>query len=195
LTGEKLILRLARITQQVNIAEDQIAKSIEAGFIESGSIQGSLKRLQKDLMTKALDGKYITVIDKNGDPISYKIKSYSELVARTKLQETSTDAVLNTAAATGSDLVQVSSHNTKSEICIPFEGKIFSISGNNKDFPKLYEASPFHPNCQHTMTVVFEEGLEADGTYDKYSDFSKGITEQHPTRKSWIPPSERTGIK
>ena len=195
LTGEKLILRLARITQQVNVAEDIIARQIEDGFIESGSIQGSLKRLQSELMRKAIDGKYITVIDKNGKPISYQVKSYAELVARTKLQETSTDAVLNTADAAGSDLVQVSSHNTKSEICIPFEGKIFSISGNNKDFPKLNEASPYHPNCQHTMSVVFEEGLEADGTYDKYSDFSKGKTETHPTRKSWIPPSERTGVK
>lgn len=195
LTGEKLVLRLARMTQQVNIAEDQIAKQIESGFIKTGNIQGSVKRLQAELMRKAIDGKYITVIDKNGNPISYQIKSYTELVARTKLQETSTDAVLNTANAAGSDLVQVSSHNTKSEICIPFEAKIFSISGNNKDFPKLYEASPYHPNCQHTMSVVFEEGLEADGTYDKYSDFSKGKTETHPTRKSWIPPSERTGVK
>lgn len=191
LSGEKLMIRLARVTQQVNIAESQIEAAILAGNIETGSIQGSIKRLQNELLKTALDGKYIRVIDKNGNPINYKIDTYADMVARTKLQEASASAVLNTTAQAGGDLVQVSSHNTTSKICVQFEGKIYSISGNNKDFPKMSEAPPFHPNCLHTLTTTFEEGLEADGTYDKYSDFSKGKTEQHPTRTSFTPVSER----
>jgi hypothetical protein len=191
LSGEKTIIRLARTTQQSNLSESQIEQAIKEGNIETGSVQGSVKRLKNELLEKAIDGKYITITDKNGKQRNYRVDTYAEMVARTKLNEASSQAALNAASVAGTDLVQISSHNTNCEICAPFEGKIYSISGNNKDFPKLDEAPPYHPNCLHILTPVFEEGLEADGTYDKYSDFSKGITSQHPTRKSWIPLSER----
>ena len=192
LSGEKLIIKLLRNTQQINIKEYQINEAIKNGYIEKGTIQESIKQLQRQLLSAATEGKYITIINKNGAEMHFQIDTYAELVARTKLQEASAQAVLNTASVAGSDLVQVSAHNTPTKICIPFEGKIFSITGNNKDFPKLSESPPYHPNCLHTLTVVFEEGLQADDTYDKYSAFSKGETGQHPTRKGWIPVSQRT---
>ena len=191
LSGQKTMLRLASLTQQLNIDEKVIAESIAKGYLEKGSVQGSTKELQRQLLKKSLDGEYITIINKNGKSIQYKIKSYSELVARTKLMESSSQAVVNTTIGVGGDLVQVSSHNTTTPICQEFEGKIYSLTGNDPDFPKARMLSPFHVNCMHSITTVFREALEIQKTLDKYIDFSKGKTEIHPTRKGHIPVSQR----
>lgn len=190
-TGQKTILRMASLTQQINVEEKEIEKAIARGFIEKGTANESTKQVRNELLKKSLDGKYITIINKNGDPMSFKIKSYANLVARTKLQEASTQAVVNTTIRVGGDLIQVSSHNTTTPICQEFEGKIFSLTGNDPDFPKATALSPFHPNCLHSISTVFREALEIQKTLDQYIDFSQGETEIHPTRKSHIPVSQR----
>lgn len=189
--GEVTMQRIANLTKQINVQEKIIDRAISEGFIEEGTARSSIKRLQKELLKKAQDGKYITVIDKNGKPRSYKVNTYSELVARTKLQEASTQGVLDTATTVGADLVQVSSHNTKTAYDAQFEGKIYSLTGNDKEFPTADDLPPFHPNCLHTINIVFREALEHNGTLQKQIDFSQGRTEIHPTRKGHVPVSQR----
>lgn len=190
-SGERTLLRLSSLTQQLNVNEKQIEKNIADGFLEKGTAQGSSKAIQKELLKKSLDGKYITIINKNGNKEQWKIKAYSDLVARTKLRETSTQAVINSAQAVGGDLVQVSSHNTLTPFDAQFEGKIYSLSGNDKDFPAAGPLPPFHPNCLHSITVVFGEALKVSGVLDKSIDFSNNITQEHPTRRSHIPVGKR----
>lgn len=190
-SGQKTLLRLTSLTQQVNVAEKQIEKNIAQGFIETGSVRGSIKKNQQELLKKSLDGKYITVIDKNGVPEQWKIKSYSELVAHTKLSETATQATINTTMSVGGDLVQVSSHNTTTPYDSQFEGKIYSLSGSDPDFLPASDLPPFHPNCLHSISTVFREAMQRDGTLDKQIDFSNNKTEIHPTRRSHVPVSQR----
>ena len=192
--GEKNLINLIRLTQQTNLQEKQIEREIERGYIDKGTIQESIKRLRKELLKKAVDGKYITVIDKNGIKRQYTAKYYAELVARTKLAYVNTTGTINTLRQVGGDLVQVSVHNTNCAVCVEYEGKIYSVSGNDKNFPKLDNFPPYHPNYLHSISVTFEEGLEADGTLQEYIDFSKGLIDVHPTRKSWIKPSDREYI-
>jgi hypothetical protein len=188
--SEKFMLRTFNMTQNILIEEKVIDKAIEKGFFRTGSTYGPKKGLQKEFMDKLKEDKYITVIDKNGKPIHYQINTYSEMVARTKLREAQTIAVVNTGAAFGTDLIQVSSHNTATPFDAQFEGKIFSISGNDPDFPKAGFLPPFHPNCWHTISVVFRETLERRGI-NRYIDFAKGKTGIHPTRESFIPVADR----
>lgn len=191
LSGQKTMTRLASLTQQVNIAEKEIERAIREGFIEKGSVRGPTKQIQNRLLKQSLDGKYISIIDKNGKLRQYQIKSYSELVARTKLMETNTQAVVDTTVNAGFDLVQVSSHNTTTPICQEFEGKIYSLSGSDRDFPKATLLPSFHPQCKHSITTVVKEAMEVQDTLKQYSDFSKGKTEIHPTRTSHVPVSKR----
>ena len=190
-SGQKTLIRLSRLTQQLNVSEKQLEKNIAEGFIEKGTIRGATKKIQESLLKKSLDGKIITVIDKNGVAEQWNIKKYSELVARTKLQETTTQAVVNSAQAVGGDLVQVSTHNTLTAYDAQFEGKIFSLSGSDPDFPPAIDLPPFHPNCLHTITVTFKQALKRDGTLKKYEEFSKGNTSVHPFKKNFVPLSER----
>jgi len=189
-SGEKELLRLAAITQQINIGQKEIDAQILAGELPDGSIYTPFRDQQTPMLEKALDGKYITVIDKNGAARNYNVESYTDMVVRTKLRQTSTVATINSAVAAGTDLVQVSSHNTKTEFDAQFEGKIYSLSGSDPDFPQATFLPPFHPNCWHNITPVFRETLERRGVKE-YSDFAKGKTFTHPTRETHIPVNER----
>ena len=191
LSGQNTMIQLSRLTQQLNLNEKQIERAIADGFIEKGSVNASKKNLQQQLLKKSIDGKYITVINKNGDPMQFQIADYSKLVAQTKLIEASTQAVVDTTTGLGEDLVQVSAHNTQTEYDAQFEGKIFSLSGNDPDFPIAEDLPPFHPRCKHSISTVIKEGLQADGTLDKYIEFSNDEAAEHPTRKGFIPLSER----
>lgn len=191
--GETTLIRLSRLTQQVLLSEKQINRQIAEGYLEGGSLNSSKRKLRDALLKKALDGKTITVIDKNGNPEQWNVDTYAEMVARTKIMDASSQSVLDTAHYLDQDLVAWSAHNTLCAICAEYEGRIFSISGNSEDFPPLEAVPPgdTHPNCAHSLIVIVPEALKADGTYDEFSDFSKGVTDMHPTRKGFIPVSER----
>lgn len=201
--GQKQLNRLMNLTQQINITDKAVKQSIQKGLLEGGRglrdidrlvgkgvVYGSQRRLQQQLMKKAIDGKYIQVLDKNGVSRMYNVRKYADLVARTEITNSNSQAVMETGLQYNSDLIQVSSHNTNTPICMQYEGKIFSISGKDRDFPPADNVPAYHPNCLHSITVVFREVLERRGI-QKYSDFSKGKIEVHPTRKSHIPVSQR----
>jgi hypothetical protein len=192
LQGETQLKLLANYTQIVNIKEEKIAGLISQGFQEKGTAQYSEKLLRNELLKIVDKNKFIKIIDKNGKQRNYKIDTYSELVTRTKFQDANTQAVVDTMRGIDADLIQISAHNTKTAYDAQFEGKIYSISGKDKDFPKVIDLPPFHISCYHSASIVFREGLEADGTLNKYIQYSNGNTEIHPTRRMHIPVSERT---
>lgn len=161
--GKKTFLRYINETQQLAISEDTINKQIAKGIIEKGSVNAAKKNLKDKLKKQLEDGKIITIIDKNGKPRNYNIRDYAELVARTKLINAQAQGTLDIAREVNQDLVQVSSHNTECEVCGPIEGRVFSISGNDPDFDPLDFEFPLHPNCRHTLTVIFREIIEKYG--------------------------------
>jgi len=184
--GYKMVAGLLLNTQQKILAENKINQLLAEGLEEKGTVQQAKNKLLNALREELGEDAIIKAGSKR-----FTLKYYAELVARTKIRDAQSQAVVNTAISVGSDLVQVSSHNTNTPICLPFEGRVFSISGQDKDFPALYDEPPFHPNCLHSLTVIFREVIEQRGLLKEYSDFSYGRSEIHPTRKSHIPISQR----
>jgi hypothetical protein len=168
-------------TQQILLSEKQINNIVFDSFQKTGTTgggpinlgyqqdtRGAKVNLQKAFLekTKNQEG-YITVINKNGKPMKFSISDYADMVATTKIREAQTQGTVNLALQYGSDLVQVSSHNTETEFDAQFEGKVFSLSGNDPDFPEATYLPPFHPRCKHSITVIFREGMEANGSLDR----------------------------
>lgn len=122
-----------------------------------------LKELKSELIEESIDGEHIIIQDKNGKPRKYKIKDYAKMCVFTEAIKSQADATINLAIEVESDLVQISRHFTNCEICQQYEGKVYSLSGNDPDFPLLEEQPPYHPNCKHTLTVTFREILEKYG--------------------------------
>jgi len=185
--GYKMNLSILTRTQlQLKTAERALNLAIAQGLTEGEGIPQISNRILKSLRDTLKGGETLRAGSKR-----YKFKTYSELIARTRSREVQSTAVINTAMGTDNDLVQVSSHNTTTEICQQYEGKIYSISGKDRDFSGLIETPPFHPNCQHSISIYVKEFGEINGTLDQAIKFSNGDSEIHPTRASHIPLSKR----
>jgi len=89
----------------------------------------------------------------------YRMKKYADLIARTTLREAQTAATIDLCHDYENDLVQWSDHATECELCKPFEGRIYSISGRSSEYPPLEEEPPIHPNCEHSLLPTSEEAI------------------------------------
>jgi hypothetical protein len=90
----------------------------------------------------------------------YRMKKYAELVARTTMRESQTAAVKDLCEQYDNDLVQISDHGCDCDVCEPFEGNIYSLSGRSTRYPMATDLPPFHCNCKHSMQATSEEAIE-----------------------------------
>lgn len=87
-------------------------------------------------------------------------RAYARLVARTELREAQTEATKDLCRQYENDLVQVSDHGTICDICKEIEGNVYSLSGQDPDYPELPMDVPAHPNCEHNITPTSREAIE-----------------------------------
>jgi hypothetical protein len=85
-----------------------------------------------------------------------------------------TQGIINTNLEYGNDLVQWVAIGGACELCMPLNGKVYSISGKNADFPMLNDPPPLHPNCRCVLAPITEEGMAYKGNYGELSRLSKG---------------------
>jgi hypothetical protein len=126
-----------------------------------------LKKIREEIVEMATKGAIITILCKDGKLRNYKIKDYAKLCVYTEASRAQAKATVNIAMEYDSDLIQVSDHNTTTPQCELYEGKVFSISGKDPDFPYYDDFIPVHPNCKHTITITFREIIEKYGV-EKY---------------------------
>lgn len=95
-------------------------------------------KIRAKLLGKLSDEGFIVV---NGR--SYNLKSYAELVARTRMRESQTEAVKESMKQFDEDLVEIPVHdNPCPEICAPRQGKVYSISGKTPGYELLPDGGP-----------------------------------------------------
>jgi len=140
--------------------------------------QEMAKNLEQKLLSKGLTG----FKDRLGR--EWRLDSYAEMVARTTTREIATAATINACKEFDIDLVQITKHYPTCELCAPLQGKVFSLSGKDKRYPK-YDGDlvriPKHPNCRHVLVpYVRELDPDADET-QKYSNTS--LTEDPRSEK------------
>ena len=118
-------------------------------------LPGFVEALRRDGVT--------AFVDKAGR--KWSLHTYGAMVLRTTSRQASNLAALT--ADPGHDLYQISSHATSCPLCAPYEGRVYSKSGTDPDFPPLAEAfgkmdagGPdtlantwlnIHPNCLHVL--------------------------------------------
>jgi hypothetical protein len=115
---------------------------------------GTVSRQIRDYLLKKLKGEDFIVI--NGR--HYDVKSYAELVARTRMREAQTEATKELCKEFDNDLVQFSKHDNPCEECAKYEGEIYSISGDSDKYDQLPDEAepPIHPNCEHNLNPTSE---------------------------------------
>ena len=101
----------------------------------------------------------------------------------------------------GGDLVEVLTHNTECRLCLPWQGKLLSITGQTTSAPYLgdaIDAGLFHPGCAHVavpylMDYAADDALKASvqgaglihGAASKHRAFYTALDRLH---RSWWRP-------
>lgn len=122
-------------------------------------------------------------VDKAGR--NWSLHTYCSMVARTTSRQAEILSVITTDPA--HDLYKISSHGTTCGLCAPYEGRVYSKSGTDPDFPplasafgKIDPAGPddlrntwlnIHPNCLHVLLPWTPAGRTPE-EIQKIKDFS-----------------------
>lgn len=115
----------------------------------------------------------------------WSLHTYCTMVSRTTSRQAEVLAVLT--ADSEHDLYMISSHGTTCALCAPYEGRVYSRSGTDPDFPplaaafgKVDPAGPdtlantwlnIHPNCLHVLLPWTATG-RTEEEVQKIKDFS-----------------------
>lgn len=154
---------------------EQVASMQALGRGVQTSVPGFVEVLRREGVT--------AFVDKAGR--NWSLHTYGAMTCRTTSRQAEVLAVLT--ADPEQDLYKISSHATTCEVCAPFEGRVYSRSGTNPDFPPL--ASAFgkidpsgpddltntylniHPNCLHVLIPWTPAGRTPE-EIQKEKDFS-----------------------
>ena len=154
---------------------EQVAAQQAMGRGVNKSVPAFVETLRREGVT--------AFVDKAGR--NWSLHTYCTMVSRTTSRQAEVLAVLT--ADPEQDLYRISSHGTSCAICAPFEGRVYSKSGNDPDFPPLCAAfgkmdpnGPdtlantwlnIHPNCLHVLLPWTPAGRTPE-EIQKIKDFS-----------------------
>lgn len=113
--------------------------------------------MKQKVVQELLDKGQTAFVDRLGR--KWRLDTYAEMVARTTTREAASVATLNTCQEFGLDLVRITTHYPICERCAAVQGKVFSISGRDKRYPKLTDEyrPPLHPHCRCVLTPYVRE--------------------------------------
>ena len=122
-------------------------------------------------------------VDKAGR--HWSLHTYGSMVSRTTSRQAEVLSVLT--ADPEQDLYRIARTGTTCALCAPYEGRVYSKSGTNPDYPPLSDAfgkqdpnGPdtltntwlnIHPNCRHSLQSYTEAGRSAEEV-QQIKDFS-----------------------
>ena len=154
---------------------EQVALQQAAGRGTYKMLPGFVEALRREGVT--------AFIDKAGR--RWSLHTYCSMVSRTTSRQAEVLAVLT--ADEGHDLYRISSHGTTCALCAPYEGRVYSKSGTDPDFPplaaafgKIDPAGPdslantwlnIHPNCLHVLLPWTPAG-RSEEEIQQIKDFS-----------------------
>lgn len=157
------------------IGMEQVALQQARGAGTYKMLPGFVEALRREGVT--------AFVDKAGR--NWSLHTYCAMVSRTTSRQAEVLAVLT--ADPEQDLYRISSHGTTCALCAPYEGRVYSKSGTNPDYPPLAAAfgkqdlnGPdtlantwlnIHPGCLHSI-MAFSEAGRSEKEIQKIKDFS-----------------------
>jgi len=128
---------------------------------------GTIADMRKSMIRQLQEQGFMTVqYGEAANARQVPIDVYAQMVARTTTKEAGNTARENQMTENGYDLMKMTEHHPTCEKCAMLQGRVYSISGNDKRFPPLSVAYPggykiVHPNCRH-VTVSWVEELATE---------------------------------
>lgn len=139
--------------------KDGIQKATEEAVGLKLATNETLKECKKNILRNFAENGINAIKTKNNRTI--RLDAYADLVARSTVREVTNTATIKQVEELGYDLVKISSHTGACPICQKYEGRVYSISGKDKRFPKLDVVfssgyANIHPRCRHVLEPYIE---------------------------------------
>lgn len=131
------------------------------------------RQLSQEIMRPFTNRGVTGVVYDNGRRVM--LDSYAEMVARTQTGNAARQANFNRLQEYGIDLVLISQHYPTSDLCAPYQGRVFSISGTSDRYEPLQSAISgglYHPNCKHSQ-AGYREGQRIPQARESSADNEK----------------------
>lgn len=146
---------VGRIQDAINYVGRRIDDAFREATLEAtlqGAIQGATRQEQSAAIVADLQDRGVKAFrDKAGR--EWSLTNYAAMAARTTAREAHTRGTTTRLAENGLDLVKISEHEHKHDVCSKYEGEIYSISGTHPDYlSAMGNLPPYHPNCVHVAT-------------------------------------------
>jgi len=142
------------IGRQVNDIYRELAlENVRGTVVGYDTWKQTARRFREQLAERGVTG----FKDRSGK--MWNMRTYTEMVARTTTMEAHLQGTANRLVEQGHDLIKVSTHRGACEKCVPWQGKILSITGKTEGYPTLEEAKAaglFHPNCRHAYGLYID---------------------------------------
>lgn len=138
-------------------ADDMITQTVNRVISEGLATGQTLTQAQAAIM-EALKNQGLEAFTymRNGKTVTMQLAAYASTVARSTTAEATNQASMRQAQQVSGDLVQMTSHSTSCAFCYPYQGRVYSITGQTRGYPRLDR--PFssgyaniHPNCRHRI--------------------------------------------
>lgn len=144
----------------------------------------------KELIGTRLADKGIASIP-YGNNREVPVAVYAEMQARTGRQVAFNQQAIEYAKDV-TDLVQCTIIFPTCNVCSMYQGRVYSVSGNNSNYPSLYETAlssgfeVIHPNCRHQFLPYFPEfaEIERSGQAQVDREFSNRPFEDNRTTRN-----------
>lgn len=140
----------------------------------------------RDEVQNDLAGDDLKVLDSAGR--AWSIVNWTRRAVRMSVASDLMSNTLNVCEQYGHDLVFSSYVGDSSNLCLPWQNRVYSISGQHYHYTFLQQAlwprgGLFHPNCRHTIEPYFEGQTELDNTNPPKIDT---IKEKYNKRQEWL---------
>lgn len=151
-TGENLKQLVRRV---VSREMTNTGLSGKAGKVSNMAIRIE-QQLRKQFIESGIKDADVAIIDKANR--RWKLKTYSTMVARTKMNMAYIDAIREQALQDGDDLAIISTKPNTYDACLNYEGMIISLNGLTAGYLTYDQIKAtklcFHPNCGHFVRPV-----------------------------------------
>lgn len=161
------------------------------------------RQATKEAIAKATEKGITGVVTRNGAQIP--VDKYMNGVVQYSLRKAHVTGAENTIVQNGIDLVYVNFVGITCEYCAKYQGRVYSISGNDKRFPKLEIRPPYHSHCVHSLSAWIDEYTPDDevqrmiaqsnrpftdnrteANIRRYNEIQRDKARKNATRKQWI---------
>lgn len=179
--------------------EEVVKRANERSLIQGVSRQQATRDAIAELSQHQITG----MIARNGAHIP--AEKYMAGVIQYHQRKAHVEGSINRFKENGVDLVYVNRVGITCPICAVYQGRVYSISGNDSRFPRLERRPPYHSHCVHSTSAYIEkyhpeeetkrlielsnkpfEDTRTSQQIKRYEELQREKSRANETRKQWI---------